>query len=154
MIYDSLNNFSGHFCLHPYFRTVHEFMKNNDPASTAEGKYEVNNDGVFALISEYNTKGISEGFIECHRRYIDIQIILQGREKIGVCNIMDCKEYPYDPEKDLQKLAGEVSLINMIPGRFVIFFPQDGHMPQIQYSDFPEKVKKVVFKVPVAGFAS
>ncbi|RPJ16919.1 MAG: DUF386 domain-containing protein [Desulfobacteraceae bacterium] len=154
MIYDSINNFTDYFSLHPHFRTAYDFMKKNDPSSMAEGKCEVNNNGIFALISEYNTKVISEAFIECHRKYIDIQILLEGREKIGVCNIQDCREYPYDSEKDLQKLAGEVSLINMIPGRFVIFFPRDGHMPQIQYGDFPEKVKKVVFKVPVEGFAS
>jgi len=122
-------------------------MKNNNPATMAVGKYEVNNQGTFALVMEYITKEISECFIECHRKYIDIQLLSEGREKIGICNIMECKEDPYDPDKDLQKLVGEVSFINMIPDRFAIFFPRDGHMPQIKYGDFPEKVKKVVFKV-------
>jgi len=149
MIYDSLGNFSNYLCLHPHFKSVHAFMKENNPASMAQGKYEVNDQGAFVLISEYNTKEISEGFIECHRKYIDIQILLEGRERIGICNILECKEDPYDPEKDLQKLAGEVSFIEMAPNRFAIFFPCDGHMPQIKYGDLTEKVKKLVFKVPI-----
>jgi YhcH/YjgK/YiaL family protein len=154
MIYDSIVNFGDYLSLHPHFKSVHAFMKENNPASMAQGKYEVNNQGVFVLISEYNTKEISEGFIECHRKYIDIQILLEGRERIGICNILECKEYPYDPDKDLQKLAGEVSFIKMAPKHFAIFFPRDGHMPQIKYGDLTEKVKKVVFKVPILSLTS
>lgn len=149
MIYDSLGNLSDYLCLHPYFKNVYEFIKDNNLSAMAEGKYEVDKEGVFALISEYNTKEISEGFIECHRKYIDIQILLEGRERIGICNILECKEYPYDPDKDLQKLAGEVSFMKMSPDRFAVFFPRDGHMPQINYGDLRERVKKAVFKVPI-----
>lgn len=149
MVYDSLDNFSFYLSLHPHFKSIYAFIKEKNPAAAAEGKYEVNNPGAFALISEYITKEISECFIECHRKYIDIQIILEGRERIGICNISECKEYPYDPDKDFQKLAGEVSFIKMDPGCFAIFFPRDGHMPQLKYGDLPEKVKKVVFKVPI-----
>jgi len=154
MVYDSLGNFGDSLCLHPHFKSIHTFIKEKNPAKMAEGKYEVNNHGVFALISEYNTKELSECFIECHRKYIDIQILLEGRERIGICNILECKEYPYDPDKDLQKLAGEVSFIKMAPNRFAIFFPSDGHMPQIKYGDLPERVKKVVFKVPILSLTS
>ncbi|MBU2621706.1 MAG: YhcH/YjgK/YiaL family protein [Proteobacteria bacterium] len=154
MIYDSLVNFGDYLCLHPHFKSVYTFIKENNTAAMAEGKYEVNNQGAFVLISEYNTKEISEGFIECHRKYIDIQILLEGRERIGICNILECKEYPYDPDKDLQKLAGEVSFIKMVPKHFVIFFPRDGHMTQIKCGDFPQKVRKVVFKVPILSLTS
>ena len=154
MIYDSLDNFGDYLCLHPHFKSVHAFIKKNNPAAMAEGKYEVNNQGAFALLSEYITKEISECFIERHRKYIDIQILLEGRERIGICNILECKEYPYDPDKDFQKLAGEVSFIKMAPNRFAIFFPRDGHMPQIKCGDLTERVKKVVFKVPILHLTS
>jgi YhcH/YjgK/YiaL family protein len=118
-------------------------------AELPSGKYEIGKNGMFALISEYETKGISQCFIECHRKYIDIQMLLSGREKIGVCNKKDCKEEEYIEERDFQKLYGEVSFITLMPGMFAIFFPHDGHMPQAQCADKPESVKKIVVKVPV-----
>ncbi|HCE44576.1 MAG TPA: hypothetical protein DET40_13605 [Lentisphaeria bacterium] len=41
----------------------------------------------FAIVQEYMTKDGSEGFIECHRKYIDVQYVASGISKIPV-------EYP------------------------------------------------------------
>ena len=148
MISDSLDNFDKYLCLHRDFTDAAGFIGRNDSAELPSGKYDIGNRGVFALVSEYETKHISLCFIECHRRYIDIQIILTGREKIGVCNKKDCAEDEYNEDRDFQKLHGEVGFINLTPGMFAIFFPYDGHMPQTQYADKPETVKKIVIKVP------
>ncbi|MBF0398913.1 MAG: YhcH/YjgK/YiaL family protein, partial [Desulfobacterales bacterium] len=126
-----------------------EFIKNKDLSKIDIGKHDVNDKGVFAIVSEYKTKEISETFIECHRKYIDIQIILNGNEKIGICNKQDCTSAPYNEEQDYQKLEGELSFISLKAGLFAIFFPDDGHMPQVKHKNIPENVKKVVFKVPV-----
>lgn len=149
MILDSLDNFNEYLCLHQDFTDASEFIGRQDLAQLPYGKYEIGNRGVFALVSEYETKGIPQCFIECHRKYIDIQMILFGREKIGICNKKDCTEETYDEDRDFQKLHGEVGFINLTPGMFAIFFPHDGHMPQAQYADEPETVKKIVIKVPV-----
>jgi YhcH/YjgK/YiaL family protein len=100
-------------------------------------------------VSEYTTKSKSESMIESHQKYIDIQIIVQGIETIGICPKSACTAAPYDPEKDFQKLEGEVGFITMQPDSFAVFFPQDGHMPGVQYNNKAAKVKKVVVKVPV-----
>ncbi|MEW6740886.1 MAG: YhcH/YjgK/YiaL family protein [Nitrospirota bacterium] len=149
MILDSLDNFDKYLCIHQGFTDASEFIGRQDFTELPQGKYEISNSGVFALVSEYETKKISQCFIECHRRYIDIQIILTGREKIGVCNKKDCTEETYDEGRDFQKLHGEVGFINLTPGLFAIFFTHDGHMPQVQYANIPETVKKIVIKVPV-----
>ena len=154
MVFDSVENISNYLCLHPHFNNVCDFIKENNIPDMDEGRYEVNGQGSFAMVNEYVTKNISESFIECHLKFIDIQILLKGKEKIGVCNKAECKEYDYDPDQDLQKLAGEVSFMEMTPKRFTIFFPPDGHMTQIKYGDFPERVKKVVFKVPVLSLTA
>jgi YhcH/YjgK/YiaL family protein len=149
MILDSFDNFDKYLCLHYGFRDAAGFISRQDLAELPSGKYEIDANGILASVSEYETKAISQCFIECHLKYIDIQIILFGREKIGVCNKKDCMEGDYDDNKDFQKLRGDVSFINLTPGMFAIFFPHDGHMPQAQYADKPETVKKVVIKVPV-----
>ncbi|MBI3592423.1 MAG: YhcH/YjgK/YiaL family protein [Nitrospirae bacterium] len=149
MILDSLDNFNKYLCLHQDFIDAAGFIGRQDLAELPQGKYEIGSRGVFALVSEYETKEIPQCFIECHRRYIDIQFLLTGREKIGVCNKKNCTEEAYDEGRDFQKLHGEIGFVNLTLGLFAIFFPHDGHMPQTQYADKPETVKKIVIKVPV-----
>ena len=149
MIYDSLENFKIYQGLHPQFRDVRKFIERNKLADLPEGRHNINEEGAHAVLSSYLTKDQSEKHIEAHRRFIDIQIILNGMEKVGVCNRADCSESDYDSERDFQQLNGQVETLTLKPNYFAIFMPQDGHMPQIKYGEKPEEVKKLVIKVPV-----
>jgi YhcH/YjgK/YiaL family protein len=151
MIYDVLDNFSIYLCLHPHFADALAFLRNHEGTLPAlmPGSYDINSSGAFASVSEYESKPESEGFLEYHRKFIDIQILIQGREKIGVADKGRCRDLGYEEEKDMGKLEGTADFITLDTGNFAIFFPQDAHMPQIFCSDQREKVKKVVFKIPV-----
>lgn len=149
MIFDSLKNFGNYLSLHPHFKDVYDFINKNDMETVAEGRHKINGNGAFLLVKEYLTKDPSETFIECHRKFIDIQLLAKGVERIGICNKDGCREFPYDADKDLQKLEGELNFIKLGLNSFAIFFPDDGHMPELNNSDSQEKVKKIVFKVPV-----
>jgi len=151
MIYDSLNNFANYLCLHPHFTGVLAFLKTHEgiQSDLMPSSYDINSRGAFALISEYESKPASEGFLEYHRKFIDIQIIVAGKEKIGIAQKDNCRELEYLEEIDLGKLEGTADFILLNTGNFAIFFRQDAHMPQISCSDRREKVKKVVFKIPV-----
>lgn len=153
MVYDSLNNFTNYLCLHPHFTGVLAFLKSYEGImpDLMPGSYDINSRGAFASVSEYESKPESEGFLEYHRKFIDIQIIIEGREKIGIAHRDHCRDLEYQEEKDMGKVDGTFDFIAMDPTNFVIFFPQDAHMPQISCSDQREKVKKVVFKIPVLG---
>ena len=66
------------------------------------------------MISEYATDDIKSKFIECHKQHIDIQIIIEGIEQIGICNKDECRIIEeYNQEKDLEKLEGKVDLITL-----------------------------------------
>ncbi len=151
MIYDSLNNFSTYLCVHPLFADVLAFLKNHEGSLPAlmPGSYDINSSSAFASISEYASKPESEGFLEYHRKFIDVQLVVAGREKIGIAHKDNCRDQEYREEKDLGKLEGTADFILMDTNNFAIFFPQDAHMPQISCSDRREKVKKVVFKIPI-----
>lgn len=151
MIYDTLNNFSKYLCLHPQFSDALAFLKAHeaDMTTLASEKYDINSDGAFASISEYESKPVDEGLLEYHRKFIDIQIMIAGREKIGIAHKDHCRDMEYQGEKDLGKMEGTADFISMDTTNFVIFFPQDAHMPQISCSGKREPVKKVVFKLPV-----
>jgi YhcH/YjgK/YiaL family protein len=150
MIFDRLDNFPLYLPLHPHFAEVWAFLEENDPDSLPPGRHEVNTRGTFVLVSEYATRPLAESFIECHRNYIDIQLLTRGAEAVGICNRSACREFPYDSEKDFLKLEGPTDRLTLNPGSFAVFFPDDGHMPMLQLEDTPLQVKKVVFKVPIS----
>ena len=148
MVYDTLSNFPKYISLHSHFAEVNKFL-NSSIFELPCGKYKINEKGSEATISEYETKELSSNFIEHHKMYIDIQIILKGREKFGFCNISKCKSLSFDTEKDFGKLEGRVNLLDLDGENFVIVFPQDGHMPKVCFENVPEWVRKMVIKVPV-----
>jgi YhcH/YjgK/YiaL family protein len=149
MIFDSLDNFRCYAELHPGFLDIQLFISTTDLAGLATGNYQINDNGAYASVHEYNSRPVKDCFIECHRKYIDVQIIVRGEEKIGFSCKTSCAVQPYDEEKDLQKLSGKVDFITMVPGLFAIFFPQDAHEPGVISGSQAVPVKKIVCKVPV-----
>jgi biofilm protein TabA len=148
MIYDALSNFRNYLAIHPLFSLVSDFINSHDLSTIDIGRIAVAQ-GVYAVVSEYTTDSIENKFIECHKRYIDIQIIVDGIEQIGICAKNECKIIDeYDEEKDLEKLEGKIDLITLKNGSFAIFFPQDGHVPGLKIGNKENRVKKAVFKIP------
>lgn len=153
MIFDRLENFPLYLSLHPHFADVLAFLQKGDPGTLPVGRHDVNDRGAFALVSEYATRPLAESFIECHRKYIDIQMLTSGAEAVGICCRSACRELPYDAEKDFLKLEGPTDRLTLTPGFFAVFYPDDGHMPMLQLADGPSQVKKVVFKIPISAAA-
>ena len=149
MIYDHISNFNKYVCVHPHFKDAHNFILTNNLSALMPGKIEINQHGAYASISKYYPKIQKDGILGCHKKYIDIQILLEGIEQIGVCNKIGCTEFEYNKETDFQKLDGDVSYIKMDNKYFAVFFPQDAHMPQIQYKKNKNEIKKIVFKIQV-----
>lgn len=151
MIFDQLDNFPLYLPLHPHFADAWKFLRGCDPDALPPGRHEVNTRGAFVLVSEYVTRPLAESFIECHRNYIDIQLLTRGAEAVGICCRSSCRELPYDAEKDFLKLEGPADRLTLRPGSFAVFFPDDGHMPMLQLAEKPAEVRKLVFKIPVAA---
>ncbi|MBN1623648.1 MAG: YhcH/YjgK/YiaL family protein [Clostridia bacterium] len=115
------------------------------------GKSELDGREIYSVCAEYETKTLTEGKNEAHRKYIDIQILLKGRELIYSSHVEDLSVITaYDEEKDVLFLEKSTeTAIEMKEGMFCVFFPWDAHMPGISIGDKPEKIKKVVFKIHV-----
>lgn len=106
---------------------------------------------VKAIVSEYETKRENECGYEAHKKFIDIQCVLKGQERAACLPIEKLLETkPYSEEDDAAFFTAEIkhqpSYLSLQPGYFAIFFPQDGHMPQLCVEE-PQLVKKVVVKV-------
>jgi biofilm protein TabA len=149
MIIDELSNLHNYNGLSRYIKAVSEYFSAIEPAKLTDGKLAIGSSGVYALVSEYHTRPASECCIECHKKFIDIQIVATGQERVGYSPRSLCTaEGDYDPEKDFQKLDGPLDWITLRPGLFALFFPHDGHMPGVRCSESGEIVRKIVVKVP------
>lgn len=151
MVYDSLQNIELYKGLSADIYEGMVFLKNADP-KIAEGVYQIN-PRVKAIVSEYETKPVNEYGYEAHKKYLDIQCILNGQERVSCLPVEQMKETkPYSEEIDAAFYSADIkhqpSYLSLQPGYFAIFFPQDGHMPQLCV-DEPLMVKKVVVKVEI-----
>ena len=111
----------------------------------------IEKDGVRFLCQTYQTAPQSEKKFEAHRKFIDIQFLASGEEKIcfGAAGEFEVSE-PYDAEKDAEFFGGaprECCVLHA--GEFAVFFPEDAHQPGCMASCAPCQVQKVVVKIPV-----
>jgi YhcH/YjgK/YiaL family protein len=109
-------------------------------------------DGVFAIEQVYETRPRVDGFFESHRKYIDLQVVIEGEEAIEVIDAARIAvRDPFDPERDLVTYAdtAEASRLRLGAGLAAIFFPVDVHMPTLRVAADPVLVRKVVVKIPV-----
>jgi YhcH/YjgK/YiaL family protein len=150
MIFDHKINFKLYFGLGKSFSEAFELIS-SDRLEKIPGRYDLKN-GVYYMVQNYETKPESEGFFEAHRKYIDLQYIVSGKERHGVAHVSALTlRTNYDAEKDLEIYDGYGSNLVLDAGFFSIYFPEDAHMPNLMIGAKAEKMTKVVFKIPVCS---
>ncbi|OAQ40541.1 hypothetical protein A5893_06230 [Pedobacter psychrophilus] len=127
-----------------------EFMKNNDLEKMAPGKYPIDGENAYASITEIVDKPIEKTNWESHKKYIDLQYIISGTEKIGLAPSATATiTKPYNSEKDVANYKIDDGIFDIAtPKVFYLFFPSNAHRPNIMVNE--EKVKKLVIKIKVA----
>jgi len=126
------------------------FLHDNNLETIAPGKYDIEGEAAFAIITEAPSKLPEAAKWEAHLKYIDIQYVIRGEEQIGVTTLAAATvSKPYDETNDYANYYAEGTLYTAKPGTFFLFFPDDVHRPNILVEGF-EVVKKVVIKVRVA----
>jgi YhcH/YjgK/YiaL family protein len=149
MIIDTLNNSCRYESLHPRFKAAFDFLRRPDVAATPLGRTDLDGDALFAMTQSYETKPIQEGKLEAHKKYIDIQFIVEGQEFMGYAPLANqAASKPHDDEKDIAFYDGEAWFTLFRKGMFAIFFPQDAHLPS-RFTEKTSSVKKIVIKVAV-----
>jgi len=148
MIFDTLANADRYAALHPRFARAFEFLRSTDLQALAPGRYPLDGDNLIAIVEATAGRSRDAAKLECHRRYIDIQLVLEGTDEMGWKPLCDCREAlaEYQPEKDLQFFRdAPASWIATPPGAFCVFFPEDAHAPLVGSGE----IRKVILKVAV-----
>jgi len=149
MIIDNINNSHKYYGLGDKIKKALIFLKENDFSAMKNGNYEIDGSDIYAVINRYETKPIEQDLWEAHRKYIDVQFIASGFEKIGYSpmeKLTVSKEY--NEEKDISWLSGNGDFLTVKENMFAVFYPGDGHMPG-RTESASNKVLKVVVKVIV-----
>lgn len=149
MIKDKLLNSSVYYNLSERIKTGLSWLENADLINIADGKYLIDGELIYASVQTYDTK--DDAKYESHRRYIDIQYMIDGEEKIGVTDLSNCVTcVEYDSEKDLEfyDITCKEEYLGLESGQFLILYPHDAHKPSIT-KDSKKTVKKVVVKVAI-----
>lgn len=149
MIYDSLKNIGAYRGLGANMDRAIDLLLSTDLAALAPGRYDVDGDALYYLVQEPALKEEDEARYELHRRYADIQLALTTGETILALPAEQVEVWqPFDDEKDAAFSANAEPGIplEMRPGCFAIFFPQDAHMTCLRGGD-EESCRKVIVKV-------
>ncbi len=148
MIIDKLEN------MHLYSeipQTVKDFVAELKP-NISLGRV-ILSDDIYVNIETYKTKLVKDAKFEAHQKYIDIQLLMVGNEKIAYTDKYSLSEtLPYDAERDIVFYNEEVKdypAVCLDGTNFVMLFPHEAHAPQISPNSFPADVKKIVVKIKV-----
>lgn len=149
MIKDKLIYSKNYYGISENLKKGFEWLKNQDLKNIKPDKYLIDGDNLYANVQIYETK--EDAKYEAHKKYIDIQYMIDGEELIGVCDINNCSTFEeYDQDKDIEFLNSfnKDEFQTIKEGEFLVLFPNDAHKPSI-LKDIKKRVKKVVVKVKI-----
>ena len=119
------------------------------------GPYEIDGTDVFAKVSEYMTQDASLRQAERHEKYIDIQCVAAGSERIGIGRRETVGAITQNTmaEKDAEKYADmkDEIFVDLTAGTFALCFPWDVHRANCSPAAGDVHVKKVLVKVAVSA---
>ena len=85
-------------------------LSETDLVTIESGKYQIDNDDIFAIVQEYDTKEEKDCVLEGHHKYIDIQYVIQGVEFMGFTPLINQVSVEENLEKDYTFYKGDTSI--------------------------------------------
>jgi YhcH/YjgK/YiaL family protein len=151
MIIDSLANLDRYRGLDPRLDRGLEALKALGIERTAlpDGRHELAGADLYAVLSSYRTQAPEAKALEAHRRYLDIQVVLQGREILSWAPLERLTlKVPYSEAEDIAYYGDRGMDVALEPGLFAVLFPHDGHRPGCHPAGGQAiTVRKLVLKV-------
>ncbi len=144
MILDRIENYKL-YCTNPAFEKAFAFINDYIADPKPVGRYDIDGDNVFAMVSSYDTK--LSGDMEAHDKYIDIQFLDGECEKIEYVYRENLTvKIPYVDDIVFFEDAPNQSALVLTKGTFCVLYPWDAHKPG-QAVGNPVLVNKIVVKI-------
>ena len=147
MIFDRIENIEVYAGLGKNFETAVQFIQKLALNGIEDQEFSVDDDRVYAFARHFSLKESSEVLYESHRRYADIQLLLDGEETMYAAVTKGMKsKIPYEEEKDIEfyEDSEKHTCLKFVPGDFAVFFPWDAHKPCCRAGRYENSFKLVI----------
>lgn len=146
MIVSNLQNSWRVESLHPLFKPLFDYVKSHDLLHAELGRVVIDGDNLY--VNNVEAEGVDAAcqLLEVHRKYIDVHILLEGKERIGWKALEDAgnEAKAYDASADCAFYAEEAEqYVDLKPGQFMVAYPEDMHAPLIGQG----RIRKLIAKV-------
>lgn len=152
MIYDKIKNADKYLGISKNLDKALSLLLDGSLYTLPEGKrvLSLDDDNVFVNVSVGDTKDPEKMRMETHKKYIDIQCILEGEEKValGLLEDMECI-IDSNEDGDIWFHKGPYSWFPLEEGYFMLLSPHEAHGPSVYPGYGERKVKKALVKVKV-----
>lgn len=148
MIVDKLENIGTYKNLSSNFEAAIEFLESENLAALPVGEFEIKGKQVYGFVVDRVLEEEPTQW-EIHKKYADVQLVLDGSERIGWCTLDE--DFPsYDGEKDVA-FSENMEGMDFTLGKneFMILFPQDVHRPNGPAAE-DGRARKLVLKVSLS----
>lgn len=147
MILDSLKNSALYENVNPRMKKAFALIASTDWTMMEPGIHELDGKDIYVNVMERELKRKPDAKLEVHNEYIDIQVLISGREEsFGWSERKDLKlpQGEFDAEKDIQFFDDvPQTYYTLRPGQFTVLFPEDGHAPMVGEGT----MRKIIVKV-------
>ena len=133
----------------PAAEKVCRWLADKDLANWADKHYPIDGDDFYVNIFHYPTAAAEARIWEAHRDYIDVHLVLGGREWVRQAFLADCQAGEYHADRDYQAIdrAQARSSILLEPGYLAVFYPEDAHQTGVIVDGHSENLHEAVFKI-------
>lgn len=148
MILSTLQDCGRFEVLHPLFKKAFDYVKSHNLLDAPLGRIEVEGDDLFINNSNPECVKVEKQVLEVHRKYIDIHVLLEGEETVGLKPLSDCRNETklYNEDADCALYDEQAATyVKMQPGQILIVWPEDAHAPVIGEG----KIRKLIIKVKI-----
>lgn len=132
MILDRLENAGRYRGLHAGLAAAFDYIASGKLAELPVGKHEIDGKRLFVMVADERGRGEGVPKLEAHKRYIDIQMVTTGQDRIGWKPTKLCQPDAegFHEDKDIGFFGDEPeNWLVLHPGDFTVFFPEDAHAP-------------------------
>lgn len=150
MFADRIENLKLYIPYNEKIKVVCDYLAKTDIHTLEVGKYDIG-EGVRVVVNAFTPKTREAARWETHKKYIDLQYLIEGDESMGYLPVEEVEAAEYDAEKDVShptpKAGASVSEIALTTGCFAFLEPRDAHRPSVKLH--ADASKKLIFKIPV-----
>lgn len=158
MIYDGLGAIGLYRGLTKGLDVLIDWLSQNDPTELPLGITEIDGKRVFANVMNAKTRAFEDARFETHRKYMDVQIDLEGAERFKTTPGVTVAAGEFDVAGDKGYCHGAPDNDDLLDGtlgdnHFVVFMVGEPHMPNLVTEGAEVgPLKKICFKVVSDAF--